>query len=514
MFARCEEGLWFATPEDYCNRKTGRDAFAVVDGFLAWGREHAHALAQVYPQFSHKVVATGNVRCDLMSPAVRGIYEREVSEIRKQWGEFVLLNTKLAKVNNVRRGVDVVERHIIMGHAPTEEQVRLTTKRVALEKAVLPHVVEFVERFSKQFPGEQLIHSSPSGGRLFVLEGYRGRAKRMSTSFIRATSIRGCWPASFRFRAIARPRSRHTCWINQASTSGQSRDDEVEWELPMVTAYQVESTDALLRVLALSDPRSALSLPNALAAEFVGRYIAQCGGTLASQAILDYFADLHRPREGRDQPGYNLLGKVNLGFVALQRLKVFVAWCISKHNRGRNRNRAHKFPGLDYSQIAARVDDICRTLGYEGVRVKKLAKKHPLHRPEFVEASRTRPMAQRLARMRRRLVKLSRILQKKGSIPRHRLVPVERDGVRIVGTNPRSRSLDRDARCGAEDSARRGTNHPWFTHQRGPTGDYLWWRMRCPQAVFPGTPGEARRHRRDRGLGSLQRARLSRGRSA
>ena len=373
VFARCEEGLWFATPEDYCNRKTGRDAFAVVDGFLAWGREHAHALAQVYPQFSHKVVATGNVRCDLMSPAVRGIYEREVSEIRKQWGEFVLLNTKLAKVNNVRRGVDVVERHIIMGHAPTEEQVRLTTKRVALEKAVLPHVVEFVERFSKQFPGEQLIirpHPAEdfsfwkgiAAGKANVNVVHQGNvnpwllACKLSISSDCTTSLEAYLldKPGINFRPV--------------------KDDEVEWELPMVTAYQVESTDALLRVLALSDPRSALSLPNALAAEFVGRYIAQCGGTLASQAILDYFADLHRPREGRDQPGYNLLGKVNLGFVALQRLKVFVAWCISKHNRGRNRNRAHKFPGLDYSQIAARVDDICRTLGYEGVRVKKLAK--------------------------------------------------------------------------------------------------------------------------------------------
>jgi len=369
VFARCEEGLWFATPEDYCNRKTGGDAFAEVDGFLAWGREHAHALAQVYPQFAHKVVAPGNVRCDLMSPAVRGVYDREVSEIRKKWGEFVLLNTKLAKVNNFRKGFAVVERHIAMGHAPTEEQVRITSKRVALEKAVLPHVVEFVERFSKQFPGEQLIirphpaedHSFWEGiaaGKANVDVVHQGNvnpwvlASKLSISSDCTTSLEAYLldKPGINFRPV--------------------KDEEVEWTLPKVTAYQVESTDELLRVLALSDPLSALSLPDAPTAEIVGKCVAQCGGTLASTAILDYFADLYAPREDSNGAGYNPLGKPDLAFVALQRLKVFVAWCSSKKMRERQRNRQNKIRGLGLGEIASRVDQICTTLGYKSVRVK------------------------------------------------------------------------------------------------------------------------------------------------
>ena len=73
------------------------------------------------------------------------------------------------------------------------------------------------------------------------------------------------------------------------------------------------------------------------------------------------------------QPGYDPLGERGFGFDALQRLKVFVAWCISKKNRERHRNRAHKIRELEFGEIAARVDQICTTLAYEGVRVKKLA---------------------------------------------------------------------------------------------------------------------------------------------
>lgn len=48
----------------------------------------------------------------------------------------------------------------------------------------------------------------------------------------------------------------------------------------------------------------------------------------------------------------------------------------------------------------------------------------------------------------------------------HRLMRVERT-IRILGPKDGSRSPERDARGGAADSARRGTNHSWSAHYQG-----------------------------------------------
>lgn len=374
VFAREEEALVYATPEDYCNRKTGKEAFREVDGVLAWGRDHANVLAKGYPEFSSKVVTTGNVRFDLTTRAVRGIYDRDASRIRNEWGEFYLLNTKFTKTNIIKRGPGYVEGHIAKGHASTDEQVRLITRKLALEEALLPHFIEFVERFSRELPEKKLIirpHPAEllsfwqeiAAGKPNVHVVHQGgihpwlQASSLSISNGCTTSIEGFLmeKPSINFRPV--------------------KDDGAEWELPNFAAYQVESTDALLQVLALNDPRSALSIADVQGTdELVGRYVAQHGGPLATQAILDYFAPLQGPRNGnQDKQGYDPLGRPNLGFMALQRLKVFIAWSLSKDNRARHRNRAHKFRGLDCNEVSTRLDEICATLGYEGITVTELA---------------------------------------------------------------------------------------------------------------------------------------------
>jgi hypothetical protein len=243
--------------------------------------------------------------------------------------------------------------------------VRLTTKRVALEQALLPHVVAFVERFSAELPGERLIIRPHPAEDFSFWEGIAAGKANVVAPWLLACklSISSDCTTSLEAYLLDKP------GINFRPV----KDDEVEWELPKVAAYQVESIDVLLRVLALSDPRAALSLPDAPTKAIVGRYVAQCRGTLASEAILDHFAELYATRNS-DQRGRNPLGRLDPVFVALRSLKIVAAWCISEKNRARHRNRTHKIRELELVEIAGRVDQICATLGYGGIRVSKLAK--------------------------------------------------------------------------------------------------------------------------------------------
>ena len=372
VFARCEEALWSVTPEQYANLKTGVDAFREVEVLLAWGRRHAGFLAHVYPQFAHKVVATGNIRFDVMNPAVRGIYEREVSRIRQKWGSFYLLNTKLTKINDVKAGIDYLESQKAKGRIPNEEQLRLILKRLALEKETLPHYIEFVERFSKELPGETLI-IRPHPAEDFSL-WHRLAAGKTNVHVIHEGSVYPWLLASKMSISSDCTTSVEAFLLDKPGINFRPyQDEEVEGELPRVTAYQIETTDALLAALASSDPSSTLSLPDVCVDEILGNAVAQYPRGFASHAILDFIEDLRVTREGLDDPGYNPLRKRNHALAGMRTLKVLVAWCISKKNRARYRNREHKFRGLELGEVATRVDDICGTLGYEGIRVKQVA---------------------------------------------------------------------------------------------------------------------------------------------
>lgn len=374
VYARCEEGLWFATPVDYCNRKTGPGAIREVEGFLAWGQEHARAVSEVYPEHAHKVFATGNVRSDLMTPSVRGFYAADVSRIKQEWGDFYLLNTKFAKINFIKRGPagGFVEAHIAKGHAPNEEQVRLTTNSVAKEKAVLPHFIEFVRRFATELPGEKLIIRPHPAEDFALWQGLA--ADKPNIHVVHQGPVQPWLLASKISISSDCTTSLEAYLLDKPGINFRPyKDDEVEWIVPTVAAYQIDSTDDLLRALASADPRSMLSMPDVPTAEIVGRYVAQSGGNLAANAILDHFADVHVARERGNGAADSPLGTPSPLFVAQQRLKVFVAWCMSKDNRARHRNRAHKFRGLDQAEIEARLDTICRTLQYDGIRVRKVA---------------------------------------------------------------------------------------------------------------------------------------------
>ena len=372
VFSREEEAMAYSTPEDYCHRKTGKEAFREVDGVLAWGRDQANVFSQVYPEFSAKVVVTGNVRFDLTSPEVRGIYRREALRLRREWGDFYLLNTRFTKINIIKRGPGYIKGHIAKGHAPTKDQVQLITKLVELDTALFSHFVEFVERFAKELPDKKLIIRPHPAEILSTWEAIA--AGKANVHVVRQGSVHPWLLASKLSISNGCTTAVEAFLLDKPGINFRPvKDDDAEFELPKTAAYQIDSTDALLHALALSDPHQALSLPSAPAEEIVGRYIAQYRGTRATQVILDYFGGFYAPRQGRDEPGYSPMGKPNLMFVARQRLKVFVAWCISKDNRARHRVRALKLRRLDCGEVSERLGEICRTLGYEGVRVTEVA---------------------------------------------------------------------------------------------------------------------------------------------
>ncbi|MGY6629820.1 MAG: surface carbohydrate biosynthesis protein [Wenzhouxiangella sp.] len=97
-----EEGLVWASREVYWRTKVDAATLNTPELLLAWGQMNASAWTE-HPDYAGvPVVAAGNPRADLLKPALRALFDREVAAIRERFGEFVLINTNFSRVNHVQ----------------------------------------------------------------------------------------------------------------------------------------------------------------------------------------------------------------------------------------------------------------------------------------------------------------------------------------------------------------------------------------------------------------------------
>jgi surface carbohydrate biosynthesis protein len=95
-----EEALVHLPPEIYFSRRISPTAIKYVQHLFAWGEDNAELWRQ-YPNLPAElpIHVTGNPRGDLLRNEMRSFYKPEVNEIRKTYGDFILVNTNFNHVN-------------------------------------------------------------------------------------------------------------------------------------------------------------------------------------------------------------------------------------------------------------------------------------------------------------------------------------------------------------------------------------------------------------------------------
>ena len=95
-----EEALVHLPAETYFSRRLSPVGMENVSHLFAWGEDNAELWRQ-YPQLPAGIPIhiTGNPRVDLLRPDMQGYYRPEADQIRKNYGEFILINTNFNHVN-------------------------------------------------------------------------------------------------------------------------------------------------------------------------------------------------------------------------------------------------------------------------------------------------------------------------------------------------------------------------------------------------------------------------------
>src|SRR6185369_9942151 len=86
--------------DDVFLMKLEPQTFSRVRLFFAWGHDNAQ-IWQRSPYYSGQpMIETGNPRVDMMRPELRRYYQPEIDDIRRRFGDFVLINSNFSVVNH------------------------------------------------------------------------------------------------------------------------------------------------------------------------------------------------------------------------------------------------------------------------------------------------------------------------------------------------------------------------------------------------------------------------------
>jgi surface carbohydrate biosynthesis protein len=95
-----EEGLVRLPDAQFWERRLSPKTSEKLAALLAWGPDDAQALRAYPGHAGAPIFITGNPRGDVMRRELWGYYDREVEEIRKRFGRFVLINTNFGWSNH------------------------------------------------------------------------------------------------------------------------------------------------------------------------------------------------------------------------------------------------------------------------------------------------------------------------------------------------------------------------------------------------------------------------------
>ena len=159
-----EDALVHLPPETYFSRRLSPASIGCMSHLFAWGEDNAELWRQ-YPELPPGVPihVTGNPRNDLLRPEIQPYYEKEVSNIRETYGDFILINTNFNHVNafspirNLFLPTDNPGEEPKFGRAARGMPREYAEGLRDLKQATFEHFQEMIPALEKTFPNTTIV---------------------------------------------------------------------------------------------------------------------------------------------------------------------------------------------------------------------------------------------------------------------------------------------------------------------------------------------------------------------
>jgi surface carbohydrate biosynthesis protein len=374
-----EEALVHMQPETYYTRRLSPVAIKYVSHLFAWGEENADLLRQ-YPDLpeSMPIYVTGNPRGDLLRPEMSGYFARDAENLRKTYGDFILINTNFAEVNSFYPSENLFLPPVKPGDEPMFGQGAVGMSRKFAEglrdykQAILEDFKPLIPALEKAFPDYTIVVRPHPSENHQVYREIASRCERVRVinegnvvPWLRAAKAlvhNGCTTAIEAYLMCV-PAVSYQATVNEYYDCGFYR-------LPHFLSHQCFNYDDLLMTLgkilsgelgpAKGEERKAL----------MGYYLTAQDGPLACQRIADVLENIVNDRSKFAGPP--LTRRLHGRYLTTKRrvtqnFKIFRSYLpYLPKSKYRAEFQRHRYPGVSLEEMREKVARFQDILGKNG----------------------------------------------------------------------------------------------------------------------------------------------------
>ena len=146
-----EEGLVFTSPHDYCRRRLLDSSIDRMEMGFLWGKNQQGVIRGCKKESKAKFHVTGNPRFDMLRPELREYYAPESERLIRQYGDFILVNSNFATVNEYRGRAFTMGKLRVKQVITTAEDEQNELARERFEEAIMAAFIQAIPRLSSEF---------------------------------------------------------------------------------------------------------------------------------------------------------------------------------------------------------------------------------------------------------------------------------------------------------------------------------------------------------------------------
>ena len=365
-----EEALVHLPAETYYSRRLSPVAMAFVSHFFAWGEDSAE-LWRRYPGLPKNAMihVTGNPRNDLLRPELHAYYDKDVEEIRRVFGNFILVNTNFNHVNAFSPVQNLFQPVENVGQLPEFGRAAKGMSRAYAEglrdhkQAVFEDFQHMIPALEKAFPEYTIVVRPHPTESQQTYHDIAARCERVKVTnegnvvpWILATKAlvhNGCTTGAEAY-VMRVPAVSYRATTNDEYDFGFYR-------LPNLLSYQCFDFEALEETLTKILARELGPAGGREREALIEHYLAADKGPLACERMVDVIEGMVRGRTELPKPDFGkwLCGRaLSTGRTLIKRFK---------DSRPGSYNRPefqkHRYPPVSLEDIRERISRFQKLLG-------------------------------------------------------------------------------------------------------------------------------------------------------
>jgi surface carbohydrate biosynthesis protein len=365
-----EEALVHLPADMYYSRRLSPVTLKYLSHLFAWGEDNAE-LWHRYPHMpeSMPIHITGNPRSDLLRPELKEFYRHEVETLRRDFGEFILINTNFNHVNAFYPSQNLFTPVKASGGRPEfGKAARGMTREFAEtlrdhKQTILNHFTTLIPMLEKQFPKVNIVvRPHPTENQKIYREIAAGCSRVCISNegnvvpwlmAAKALVHNGCTTGVEAY-AMRVPSISYRISVNETI-------DEGFYRLPNRLSYQAFTFEELKGILSEILAGARGTVDDAACGDLFKRYMAAQDGPLACERIVDVLERITDNVVVRQKPN-NFKQVIGLllanGRRFVKRIKTYLPGRHAPPEFHR-----HRYPGISLDELTLRISRFRRILG-------------------------------------------------------------------------------------------------------------------------------------------------------